>query len=181
MQAMSAEHDRRLTSTLGKGMVFTAWLLVLGLLTVFFNDWQERQTNPNRRIEGRVTEGGAREVSLQRNRYGHYVTSGRINGHDVVYLLDTGATSVSIPAGVAERLGLERGMRYRVGTANGEITVYATRLARLELGNIVLRGVRAHINPYMSGEEILLGMSALKQLELEQRGGRLTLRQHAQK
>jgi len=41
-----------------------------------------------------------------------------------------------------------------------------------------MNNVRASINPYMDGEEILLGMSALKQLELLQQGKTLTLKQY---
>ena len=62
-------------------------------------------------------------------------------------------------------------------TANGVIETYATRLASVSIGDIGIRDVRASINPYMPGEQILLGMSFLKNLELRQQGDRLTIRQ----
>ena len=62
-------------------------------------------------------------------------------------------------------------------TANGVVTAYATRLQRVELGEIALTDVRAHINPGMRGDDVLLGMSFLRQLDLTQRNGTLTLRQ----
>jgi len=44
------------------------------------------------------------------------------------------------------------------------------------IGAIVLRGVRASINPAMQGNTVLLGMSALQHIEFTQRGDSLTLR-----
>ena len=60
---------------------------------------------------------------------------------------------------------------------NGIIQVYSTILDELKIGNILLHDVEASITPSMGGETILLGMSALKQVEFMQRGSNLTLRQ----
>ena len=62
-------------------------------------------------------------------------------------------------------------------TANGVVTTYRTRLTSVALGTIAISNVRAHINPGMTGDEVLLGMSFLRDLELTQREGLLTLRQ----
>jgi len=63
-------------------------------------------------------------------------------------------------------------------TANGTITVHNTTLATLSIGNITLSNVSASINPAMHDLEILLGMSALKDIEFTQRGDQLTLKQY---
>ena len=173
---MSANRSQDYIGRTGKFMIIGAWILILGLLTLFFTQWQAREYNPNRDLRAQV-ENGNREVILQRNRYGHYVASGSINGHDVTFLLDTGATHISVPGDLARDLGLEPGPSYRVGTANGTITVRGTTVDTLSLGPIQLHDVRANINPYMEGDEVLLGMSALRNLEFSQRGDRLTLRQ----
>jgi aspartyl protease family protein len=173
---MDNDSNQEDTGRLGTGMIIAAWVLALGLLALFFNNYLDNQQNPNREFSSTITNG-VREVVLQRNRYGHYVASGKINNADVVFMLDTGATTISIPESVARRLNLERGFSYSVSTANGNINVYATKLDNLRLGDIVLYNLRAHINPYMEGEEILLGMSVLKKLELNQRGDTLTIRQ----
>ena len=123
-----------------------------------------------------VVDGGT-QIVLERNRYGHYNVSGRINNQPVEFMLDTGATLVAIPAKLADRLGLVRGAPTQVKTANGTAIAYATRLASVRLGDIELRDVRAHISPGMDGDEVLLGMSVLKKLEFSQRGTSLTLRQ----
>ncbi len=163
---------------LGKGMIYVAWLLVLGLLFMFFNSILEKQHNPNQNITSTSHQNGTNEVILQRNRYGHYVTNGSINGQPVVFLLDTGATRVSIPEQVANRLNLQRGMPLKANTANGIITTYSVTLDSVAMGAIELESVKASINPKMLGDEILLGMTFLKHLELIQRGDTLTLRQY---
>lgn len=163
---------------LGLGMTIAMWLVVLALLTLFFQSWQEKQRNPNQQAALSLGEKGQRELVLQRNRYGHYVASGRINQQSVVFLLDTGASDISVPEALAGEIGLQRGRAMQYQTANGTITVYATTLATVDLGGIVLRQVRASINPNMQGDEVLLGMSFLKHLEFTQSGDRLTLRQY---
>jgi len=161
----------------GRHMLLLAWAIALGLLALLFSGVLERQYNPNQTVNSSISENGVREVVLKRNRQGHYVTRGQINGQPVVFLLDTGATQVSIPQKVAQRLALKAGAPSYSQTANGTIQTYATRLDRIGIGDIQLTNIRAQINPYFEGEEILLGMSFLKRLELIQRGDTLTLRQ----
>lgn len=162
---------------LGKGMIILAWLLGLGLLTLFFDGLLDWRDNPNQHLQTSV-DNGVRQVVLRRNAQGHYVAPGAINGHPVRFFLDTGATTVSIPAELADPLGLRAGPGEPVSTANGVITVYRTEIEQLSLGEIQLQGVRAHLNPRMSGDTVLLGMSAMAHLELIQRGETLTLRQY---
>ena len=165
---------------LGRGMLIGGWVLGLMLLAFLFNGLLENQRNPNRSLSTAMSDSGTREVVLQRNRSGHYLASGSINGQAVEFLLDTGASDVSIPEKVARRLGLKRGTPLVYGTANGTITAYHTTLPTLSLGAIVLHDVRASINPHMADETILLGMSFLKHLEFTQRGDSLIIRQYPQ-
>lgn len=163
---------------IGKGMITAAWIIGLILLTLLFNNFLSGKNNPNQHVVGEMHADGTRQVVLQRNPYGHYVTRGDINRQPVEFLIDTGATNVSIPERVAERLRLERGMPMLAETANGTVTTYSTRLDTISIGNIELSRVSADINPGMEGDEILLGMSFLKQLEFTQRGDTLILRQY---
>lgn len=159
-----------LANALGKGMLIAAWVLVLGLLTWAFSGGFSSRDPVSSREAGRVT------VVLQRDRSGHYLARGEINGQPVQFLLDTGATWVSIPQKVADRLGLKRGPRFSVETAGGTMTSYATRLERVRLGEIELENIGAGINPHVEDEEVLLGMSFLRDLEFTQRGDQLILR-----
>jgi aspartyl protease family protein len=159
-------------------MIWAAWFLLIGMLTWFFNGVLEKQVNPNQNVLGSVTTEGVREVVLTRNRHGHYLSAGFINGHPVVFLLDTGASDVAIPANVAQRIGLTGSHPIRYQTANGPVTGFLTSLDSITLGNIELNNIRGGINPSMKDQHILLGMSFLKHLEFTQRGNQLILRQY---
>ena len=158
-------------------MLVICFALALTVLTVFFDDWIGDQNNPNTDPESVTLADGSLQVLLLRNRQGHYVSAGTINGRPVTFLLDTGATDVAVPAGIAKKLDLKHGARARVITAAGLVPVISTTINQLTLGHILLNNVSASITPSMGGEMILLGMSALKQIEFTQRGSTLTLRQ----
>jgi aspartyl protease family protein len=153
-----------------------AWCAALFLATRFFGQWEARQQNPNTVVSSEQGEGFI-EVKLASNTQGHFVASGQINGQPVDFMLDTGATDVSIPAEMAEQLKLEKGFGVTLSTANGRTQGYRTRIDRLQLGDIVLRDVRALVVPGLDGKQVLLGMSALNKLEFTQRGGTMLLRQ----
>jgi aspartyl protease family protein len=169
--------DKNQQVRMGRHMILAAWVVALVVLSLMFNNILEKQNNPNQAISTSMTAEGIREIVLKRNRQGHYVARGTINDQTVDFLLDTGATVVSIPEIHAKKLGLRRGQPTQVNTANGIITTYATTLDEVSLGEIRLNNVRANINPHMKGNHILLGMSFLKKLELIQRGNTLTIRQ----
>ncbi|MFT4766970.1 MAG: aspartyl protease family protein [Glaciecola sp.] len=171
------KHESR---RMGRTMQVFAWLAVMALLMLYFGDVLDRQRNPNRSVDTAVTAEGVREVELRRNRMGHYVSAGTINGEDVVFLLDTGATGVAIPAALAERLSLPRGRAILTNTANGSTRSYLTRLQEVAVGDIRLQNVEASITPGLQMQEVLLGMSFLKYIEFTQRGSTLTLRQYPQ-
>ncbi len=162
---------------IGKGMLVITWIIGLVGLTLAFGAWEDKQYNPNSSVDGLSSEG-AFVVTLQRNRYGHYLATGKINGKKVVFLVDTGATDVSVPTKLARQLQLKPGAKHIAMTANGPIEVASTMLKSLALGTIQLHNVRASINPGMTGNEILLGMSALKDLDFAQSGDKLTLTQY---
>ncbi len=162
---------------LGKGMLIGAWVLLLLLLTLFFGGVLERRENPNPDPGGTV-RSGVREVVLERNADGHYVAGGSINGFPVTFLVDTGATQVAVSEKLADRLGLERRGGTFSRTANGVVAVWQTRLDRVRLGVIEQRNVPATILPQLEPwDQVLLGMSFLRHLELVQRDGTLLLRQ----
>ncbi len=170
--------DKNKTRRIGNGLIVGAWILLLALLTLVFSNIIDYQHNPNRVVEV-VTDGkGMSEVVLIRNKTGHYVATGKINGRPVVFLVDTGATDVAVPESLAEELGLKRGVRVSSMTANGTVLSWQTRLDEVALGAIRLRDVRGSILPTMRGDAVLLGMSFLRELELLQRGNRLILRQY---
>ncbi len=174
MQKKSKQHD--FVSRTGTGMIVVAWIVFLVLLYTIFEDQLLQRNNPNQNIVTTVN-GLQKEVVLQRNVYGHYVTSGTINNHPVTFLLDTGATDVAIPESVAEKIGLQKGRTITVKTANGTTRAYRTRLDHVAISDIRLDNLNATILTNITGHEVLLGMSFLKHFEIVQKGRSLTIRQ----
>ncbi len=160
-------------------MMFTAagWAIAFLVMALVFSKILDHQNNPNQSVST-LSTAEFDEVVLTRNRSGHYVFDGEINGHKVTFLVDTGATTTAIPASLQRRLDLEAGPAMSVSTANGIATAYLTRLDRLVIGAIELRDVKASILSGMRGDGVLLGMNVLKHFELVQRGDQLIIRQY---
>lgn len=112
---------------------------------------------------------------------GHFITLGSINGASVRMIVDTGATTVSMSAEEAWRIGLSylNGERVRISTANGVITGYRVILDTVEVGNITLNQVEGVVRESSIGVAqesiVLLGMSFLKRVEMKHEGAGLTL------
>lgn len=170
------ENNHRPQQGLPKRMALLAWVALFVVFFLFFDEQIENRFNPNQTPEA-IHVGDTIELKLKQNRSGHYVVNGTINGQPVVYLLDTGATTVTIPGHLADRLNLVPGYPQTVSTANGNRTVYRTTAEILTIDKIILYNVAANLNDGMTGDYILLGMSALKQLDFKQSDGWLYLSQ----
>lgn len=163
-------------SRAGTTMTIIAWLMFLGFLFGVFDYFVAQRSNPNQNIVTTLN-GVQKQVRLQRNAYGHYVTNGTINGNPVIFLLDTGATDVAIPESIAAEMGLKTGQSIIVKTANGNAKAYRTRLDSVAIGDIKMYDLNATILSNMHGDEILLGMNFLKHFEIIQKGKTLTIKQ----
>ncbi|MFQ2259261.1 retropepsin-like aspartic protease family protein [Aeromonas dhakensis] len=141
-----------------------AWLSLMGLLTLYFHS----RTQPS------VTSNG--ELLLRADQSGHYRLEGAINGQPVQLLLDTGATRITVPQRVAERLGLTAHGSSQVNTAAGFIRVGNGTIETLAMGPLTLYDLAIFINPAAAGDEVLVGMNALGRLELVQKERQLLLR-----
>ena len=139
----------------------------------------QRQTlTLNRLISTRFQKTEQTEVRIASGRGGHYYTPGRINGMPVEFVVDTGATGVSMNRLEAERLGIDyrAGVPVMVGTANGTVKKYQVVLDRVAVGDIELRQVAAVVSSTESPTVILLGNTFLSQLEISIDQGVLLLR-----
>jgi aspartyl protease family protein len=163
-------------SRFGRAMIFGAWIAGIALLALFFQNYLEEQRNPNRNLTIEPSPDGTAEIVLERNRAGHYVAPGTINGEPVVFMLDTGATTVSLPLTLARRLDLPLRAGRMSKTANGMVRTWNTRLESVSLGGVTVHGLRATVLPNFPGDQVLLGMDFLKRFDLIQRGNQLTIR-----
>lgn len=119
-------------------------------------------------------EHGEILVILERKRNGHFSAEGAINGHPVVFLVDTGATDVAVSAKMARSMGLEFGPQIVISTAAGQVRGWITRLDSVQVGALLMRDVRATITPSL-GREALLGMSFLRHYSIVQEGDTLVI------
>jgi aspartyl protease family protein len=124
------------------------------------------------------TAGKNMSVTLQANEHGHFVTQGQINGHGSVrMLIDTGASYVAMPAGEAQKLGIDyrnKGRPGRMNTANGPVSVYLIKLDSIRLGDVEVFQVEAAIHEN-DLPITLLGMSFLKRLTMLREGTQMVL------
>ena len=153
------------------------WILGFLLLGLVFSKILDYRDNPNQFVTTGQTSN-YQEIVLTRNHYGHYVFDGEINQKIVTFIVDTGATTTSIPKNLQDYLQLEAGPAFTVLTANGKATAYTTRIDELKIGEIVLKDTRASLNPGLGNGAILLGMNILKHMELIQRDGVLIIRRY---
>lgn len=117
-----------------------------------------------------------RRVALAPDTRGHYVAMGAVNGRPVRFLVDTGATAVTLSTEFARSLGLDLGTAQPVlvATANGRVIGRRLVLDTVSLGDLVLHRVDAVVQDNL-GDLALLGMSFLSRTDLRREGDRLVL------
>jgi aspartyl protease family protein len=157
----------------GAGTFTLGWLLVLAFVGWFFYSGYTHWL-PFAARTPQVTATG--EVLLKRNRAGHFVASGAINGVPVNFLVDTGATQIAIPMALAQRLGLKLGPSVGVHTAAGPARGYITRLDSVEVATIEVSNLSAIVTEGLHPDLVLLGMNFLRRIEMVLRGDELILR-----
>ena len=119
---------------------------------------------------------GAARATLTADALGHFETIGTINGATVRFLVDTGASMISMSVVDARRIGIDylKGQKGFSNTANGVAPVYRVKLDTVKVGDITLNGVDGLVHeagmPF-----VLLGMSFLNRLEMNRQGDTLTL------
>lgn len=120
---------------------------------------------------------GSGKIIMTADHQGHFYTTGVINGTSVRFLVDTGATMISLGASDARRLGLDfnRGQKAMTQTANGQAVVSKVQLDTVRVGDVTLHNVDAllHQNDMPIA---LLGMSFLNRMEMQRDGSTMTLK-----
>lgn len=109
-----------------------------------------------------------REIVLTAGPGGHFATGGTINGKQVRFVVDTGATMVSIGKDDAVRIGLDLSTAQRgmTQTANGAVPVALVTLSSVRVGDVELSNVAAVVLPTPL-PVVLLGNSFLSRLQMK--------------
>ena len=116
-------------------------------------------------------------VRLFADSRGHFTGNLSINGASLKYLVDTGATVISMNSGDAKfaKIDFEKGEKVTTNTANGESTGYLVKLNTVKIGSITLNNVECVVHEGGSPDIVLLGMSALNRLEMKRDNQLMTL------
>ncbi len=120
--------------------------------------------------------GGGTQIVLTAGLGGHFTTGGSINGRAVEFVVDTGATTISMGEADADRIGLKykNNPRYTVSTANGSVAVYKASLDVVRVGDVQVYNVEAAVLPQQM-PFVLLGNSFLTRFQMKRENDRLTL------
>ena len=107
---------------------------------------------------------------------GHYTGLASINGHSTPFVVDTGATMVSMGVDVAAQLGVDLRNSGGAGamTANGVVPVRTVTLPKVTIGNVTVYNVEALVVP-QSMPVVLLGNSFLSHFQMHSDASSLVL------
>jgi aspartyl protease family protein len=133
------------------------------------------------RPDSAVPSGNSRSMVVSRDGRGHFVVDGHIDGRQLSFMVDTGASVIALTASDAARLGIHPAQREFVApvkTANGTVRAALTQLDTVEVGDLVVRDVAALVLPDEALSDNLLGLSFLSRLRrFEYSDGKLLLEQ----
>ena len=127
----------------------------------------------------RSTENGQTEIVVPVARDGHYYINGEINGRSVTFLVDTGASYISVGSEFASRANLPSGVAGFFNTANGGVEGRIVRDQRVRADIFEVSSVTIAVMPGRI-EHGLLGQNFLQYFEVSQSAGKLVLRMRQQ-
>ena len=127
-------------------------------------------------LGGAASDGGGSKIVLTATSGGHFVTQGSVNGRSVRFLVDTGATNISMSEVEAQRLGIDfrGGQRGIANTANGQVVAHRVSLGAVRVGDVTVYNVDATIVPAQM-DQVLLGNSFLSRFQMRRENDTLTL------
>ena len=132
----------------------------------------------SRRDAGTVAADARARLTLTEAQGGMFRLSVKINGVALPFLVDTGATSISMDSAMAQQAGVkyQSGRPVNLSTANGIARGWQVKLDSVTAGPITLYGIDAIVSEGPgTGGTGLLGMSFLNRVEMKRDGESLTL------
>ena len=143
------------------------WLLIGGIGYLAFN------TFVSPKVARAVATDESGPVVIERSYDQHFYIQGAINGHPVTFMVDTGATMVSVNEELARKIGLPAGVSAVFDTTGGRVVGHIVSQATVQVGGIRVDGIRVGINN--GGPSALLGQNFLNKIDLRQSPQRLTM------
>lgn len=161
----------------GQSLAGVKVISVQGEQAVVETGGKKRPLRVGQHAIGAAPADGSGMVVMTADSQGHFYATGSVNGAAVRFLVDTGATMVSLGANDARRIGLDfnRGQKSMTQTANGQTMVSKVKLDTVRIGDVTLHNVDALIHQ-TEMPMALLGMSFLNRMEMQRDGSTMTLR-----
>lgn len=141
-------------------------------------DGQKHSLEMGQHFETAAQTGGRTRVTLAPDERGHFFVDGQVNGAHVRFLVDTGATLISMSGDEAVRMGIDyrSGQRTFSLVADGRrVPSFLVKLDSVRVGEITLYGVEATVKEGPGMGAALLGMSFLNRTEMVREGANLVL------
>ncbi len=132
----------------------------------------------NQAIAGNFKKPERTSLKILADRGGMYYVNGTINGHSTSFLVDTGATYVTLSGNKAKALNIDfkSGVRGTANTASEVVPVWQVMLSSVNIGGIKLNNVTATVIEGSRPYEVLLGNSFLRHTDILQADSVLEIR-----
>ena len=161
------------TARLGALAIAAVWLAVAGVLYLVFDRIEQ-----NRQASLKPYALSSGELVIPRQRDGHFHVDGEVNRQPVRFLVDTGASHVSVSQALAKQAGLPEGQSITLSTANGQRPGQLVRNVPVRAGHLVLNDTSVTVGlSGMAPTQSLLGQAFLKHFDVEIRRDEMVLRQ----
>ncbi|MEO6270156.1 MAG: TIGR02281 family clan AA aspartic protease [Lautropia sp.] len=157
------------TSVLKRVGFFLVVGAVLFVLFDRFGPYQSGRGYRPRPIET-LSDAG---VLLDRTLDGHFYITGTINGSEVVFMVDTGASTIAVGDVLARRLDLGRCRPRQYSTASGTVSGCEALADRVDVAGLRISDVPVAVLP--DADNVLLGMNVLRHFRIEQQRGQMRL------
>ncbi|KQW46262.1 hypothetical protein ASD88_07555 [Pelomonas sp. Root662] len=144
----------------------TVWLLVGLVIFLGIKAWERHREASRFQLAGEV-------IVLTRAGDGHFHWPGRVDGIEVDFLVDTGATATALPQSLAERAGLKPLGAVRAQTAAGATRGFVARADVALEGGVRADKLMVTVLPDLAAP--LLGMDVLGRLHFSQKPGELRI------
>lgn len=163
-----------------KGETFEGVLLqsASGRGAVVVIDGKPMKLNLNQSIAGNFKKPERSSLKIYPDSAGMYVVDGSINGQKTRFLVDTGATFVTMSGSKAKQLKIDfrKGKSETLQTASAMVPTWIVKLDSVIVGGIRARNVEASVIAGDQPLEVLLGNSFLQHTQINKAGAVLELK-----
>ncbi len=148
--------------------VLVIWVIIFSFVYVFFDSQQKPKIATGK-------DGGMfGQIVIPRSLDGHYYVRGSINGYPIDFMVDTGASVVSVSKSLAKKANLPNGAPANFSTAGGTVMGEVVSGQSVEAGGIMVSGISVSVG--IQGGVALLGQNFLRRVDVLQANDTMTLR-----